>query len=414
MIAKRHFARMATIGAFLALAACATGDARSTAGAALKSGDYLGAFRVLKPDLASAGDTRRRAVRQFDASKDGRDGLVAGFQKAIHGTSGLDQVAQLTAELTLADASGLLTSEQAGDLRHLLQLTLSKRIADGTIFLHLGDVLDTYPTLAAAPEIKQRLIENTLRVIEANAPGSQSARRQPVTALFQALAGADRDSHGLVESALPQMRFSIRELKLDVHPIFPGYAERALDAMVTDVAIVGSTRLLEVDIGGILETRDELAVTRDNQRADAVLEITELQYRERQIGPVQRPVKIMPQAIAPLFRPAGVPEEATFMYDLVESTFDVEWAYETSIVRGGDLYAHDVIRGVETRTDRQCHNGRYVTAAGHEIPSSAWPTADVSLSCRGAGPPAASGLQPAIMKKVGEQVLQQLVAMEAR
>jgi hypothetical protein len=121
-------------------------------------------------------------------------------------------------------------------------------------------------------------------------------------------------------------------------------------------------------------------------------------------------VRISPQQITTLFRPAYVPEGSAFVYDLVESTFDVEWAFETRIVRNANLDAHDVIRGVESRKDHQCHNGRYVTSSGQEIPSSDWPTADVSLSCRGSGPPAAAGLQPAIMKKLGEQVLKRLVS----
>ena len=166
---------------------------------------------------------------------------------------------------------------------------------------------------------------------------------------------------------------------------------------------------MEVDIGTILATRDELAITEDEEQADAVVQIAELQYRERQIGPVQRPVRIAAQQITLLFRPANVPEGSWFAYDLVESTFDVEWAYETRIVRDANLEAHDVIRGVDSRTDHQCHNGRYVTTSGLEIPSNVWPTSDVSLSCRGSGPPAAAGLQPAIMQKLGEQVLKRLV-----
>jgi len=65
------------------------------------------------------------------------------------------------------------------------------------------------------------------------------------------------------------------------------------------------------------------------------------------------------------------------------------------------------------RTDHQCHNCLYVTTSGDEIPSSDWPKANVSLSCRGAGPPAAAGLHPAIMKKLGEQILKRLVVTDS-
>ncbi|MGE4062581.1 MAG: hypothetical protein AB7E79_04355 [Rhodospirillaceae bacterium] len=409
---KRCLARVTTLGVILGLAGCITGGAQMNAGAAFKSGDYLAAFRALKSDLAAPGDARRRAVRQFNASKAGSEALAAAFSQAIHDVRSLDQVAQLTAEVTLADASAVLNQEQARELHDLMQLTVSKKVAEGAIFLHLGDVAEAYRTHSAPADAKKRLVENTLQVIEAGVPGSPGVRRAPVTALFQFLSAEGSEYRDLAGSALSRMNFSIRELKFDVHPVFPAYAEQRLDELVTGVAIVGSTRLLEVDIGAILAQRDELAVIEDDKGADAVVEIAELQYRERQIGPVQRPVRILPQDITPLFRPAHIPDGSLFVYDLVESTFDVEWAYETRIVRDGYMHAHDVVRGVETRKDHQCHNGRYVTTSGHEIPSSDWPTADVSLSCRGSGPPAAAGLQPAIMQKLGEQVLKRLVTTE--
>lgn len=409
MFSKRYLARTMTFAVMLALTACVTDSVRSGAGGAFKKGDYLGAFRALKADLASPGDARRRAVRQFDVSSDGREGLVASFSDAIRKVDGLTQFAQLSTELTLADASGLLTSEQANELRHLLQLTLSRKVVDGTVFFEFGEVGDGYPALNATTEAERRIIENTLQVIESSLPGSPGVRRAPVTALFQFLVASGADHRGLVESALSRVHFSIRELKFDVYPVFPVYAEQRLGELVTDVAVVASTRLLEVDVGSILAQRDELAITDDDKTAEAVVEIAELQYRERQIGPIQRPVRILPQNITPLLRPVSVPEGSAFIYDLVESTFDVEWAYETRIVRDGAMQAHDVIRGVETRTDHQCHNGRYVTTSGQEIPSSEWPAADVALSCRGSGPPAPSGLQPAIMKKLGERVLMRLL-----
>lgn len=125
-MSKRSLTRAVALAVMFVLAACATGGARSGASLAFKRGDYLGAFRALKADLASPGDARRRAVRQFDTSKEGRDGLVASFSQAIHGMDGRNQFARISAEITLADASGVLTREQSGELRHLLHRTLSK------------------------------------------------------------------------------------------------------------------------------------------------------------------------------------------------------------------------------------------------------------------------------------------------
>ena len=65
MISKRYLARMMAVGLFVGLAACATGGAQENANLALRNGDYLGAFRALRTDLATPGEARRRAVRQL-------------------------------------------------------------------------------------------------------------------------------------------------------------------------------------------------------------------------------------------------------------------------------------------------------------------------------------------------------------
>ena len=75
MISKQSL--VVTLGVILVLAGCATGGAGSRAGLALRSGDYLAAFRVLKADLATPGEPQRRALRQFNAEKGARAGLIA-------------------------------------------------------------------------------------------------------------------------------------------------------------------------------------------------------------------------------------------------------------------------------------------------------------------------------------------------
>lgn len=97
-------------------------------------------------------------------------------------------------------------------------------------------------------------------MIATSLPSSPGVRRPPVTALFQFLGSDGGEYRDLAEAVLSDAHFSIRELRFDVHPVFPAYAEQRLAELVTDVAIVASKSMSV----GILAQRDELAITEDD------------------------------------------------------------------------------------------------------------------------------------------------------
>jgi hypothetical protein len=397
--------RFVAVFFLIALCGCAAKERREAAEAAFAGGDVMAGFNAVYKDLAgqSGQSNREKALKLFDVSR--RAQLDEAFVGQIQNLTTIARALIVRTDVSVAGNAGLMAQERAAELRAAIHERLVAQIAAGALQPTVGELLNELPVVLDNPTVAPKAVSNSLVFLGKYQPSKSGPRRADVIALFRYIATPGNKFASQVEVVLPNIVFSLRELKYDVAPLFRSFAEDRMEPMITDTVVLSSRaqRLLVVDLTNRLSRYEEIRIVDSPEAAEAIVDVDEVQYRERERGPTVRHIAVPPNEVDGYIRPKHVPEDSAFIYDVEESSFELEWAYEVRVEMKGGPRDSDVVRGTERAESHECVSFAFVTPAGIVVPHDRGPNYTVRSFCDNRHPPERPDFRPNILDRLADR-----------
>lgn len=397
-----RFARIVAVFIVLVLAACAGAARRDAAEAALAGGDVIAGFRTVRADLVGgSGDSnRRKALELF--TPDRRAQLDAAYVTQIQNLTSTASAILLRGDVSAAGQAGVMSRERAAELSDAVHDRLTAQIVAGVVQPTVSELLNEMSVVLERPAVAPKAVRNTLSILGRDPATKSTPRRSETTALFRYISLSGKSFFPLVEAELPNLSFSLVELKYDISPQFPEFARERMEPMIADTVVMSSAsdRLVAIDLTDRLRRYEDIRIVEGPTVAEAIVDIDELQYREREQGPSLRRVAVPPNRVEEVYVPDHIPEGSSFIYDVEESAFELEWAYEIRVETRDGRQSSDVVRGTERRTGYRCLGFAYVTPTGVFIPDDEGPNYDVRSFCRDGQPLRTGDIRPEILNRL--------------
>lgn len=200
-----------------------------------------------------------------------------------------------------------------------------------------------------------------------------------------------------LEVALPNIHLTGTEIREYAAPLFPDFARQALVDQNLTVALLiePADRLLEIDLGAVLKSRASgIHLVKAATGADSTVRVilSRLRYEER-VQPEQRNTISISQTEIGVVRAALLmPRNATYMYDAVTKSVEIDYAFELKASQKGVDLPSVLLRDRAMQQTHLCSNFRVQNVFGGSEPVTWYANDRMQADCGGSAGSAAASI----------------------
>jgi hypothetical protein len=416
MLWGRHMKKsiIATLFACAALVGCATvpldpeGQATYLVNSireSISNGDNKSAIQQIEYALVTP--TGEAKVKEFLAnSPKGQSIYYQYLKERVVNASTLPAATSVYSTLNAAKSAGILPEAQTNELIENLGKKVASGNTSGLMPIYLGENTDAFPELKS-PEHQQIIVNRSIKTLQEQ---NRSGNAQIAALMdYVKIVGVDSSEGNRVKSLLPTI--NIRGDELDVvAALFPDFAASRKEEITARVfvQIKNGDRMFSEDVLQLLHNSVHGVEWNPDTRPAKAINITIERVRHDEINMPERSQTITysyseVNLLANIFL---MPENASYIYDLVSGRSEIEYGYAITATLNGKTIHDKLIRGKVGGEYHRCQNEHIRNVFGGDSSANFVANSDMAQRCSGPDSLSMENLRKQVLSKIVNEVLE--------
>ena len=314
------------------------------------------------------------------------------------------KVTSFIRELMRGEKAALITPQLSAELQDIA----SRAGQEGNLSGRLPFTLENdYEIVDGLSSGKQYLtiVERSIEKLESQNSVSRNLLQKVMDAAARENSGSKIRKK--VEKSLPKINLSRKELKDYVSPVFPEYAQRAIDAKSIAISLSGDDALLEADLINRITERNAGIVIKESLPPTTEVKFRKLRWNERTNPTNSKTVRYAQYQVDLLAAALLMPRNATYAFEHHSGSSSIEYAVELIFQKNGKIVTKEIMRDTVTEKYGHCDGARIINVFGGEQPASFVANDAMKSMCQGRKNPVdMEQLRSSIVNRLTNEIVQ--------